>query len=159
MSITEVFHFKTPRLGFSFLPKVSLEIIQCRFFQSDFHLSSYRMTVEIRPFYLAPNQFLRQFHKNCFSLFEFFETEFSLFSVYQFSRPIISLMVYVKVQKQPPELFFKKAFLKISRNSQKNTFARVFFLKKKQLQASACNFIKQNFVTLIKQKATYFIFT
>ena len=40
ISITEVFNFKTPRLGFSFLSPVSFEIIQCRFFQSDFHLSS-----------------------------------------------------------------------------------------------------------------------
>ena len=34
----------------------------------------------------------------------------------------------------------KKLFLQISQNSQKNTCARVSFLKK--LQASACNFIK-----------------
>ena len=32
VSITEIFHFKNPRLGFSFLPPVSFEIIQCKFF-------------------------------------------------------------------------------------------------------------------------------
>ena len=37
----QFFHFKNPRLGFSFLPPVSFEIIKCRFFQSDFLLSSY----------------------------------------------------------------------------------------------------------------------
>ena len=31
ISATEAFHFKPPRLGFSFLPPVSLEIILCRF--------------------------------------------------------------------------------------------------------------------------------
>ena len=40
IGITDVFNFKTPRLGFSFLSPVSFEIIQCRFFYSDFHLSS-----------------------------------------------------------------------------------------------------------------------
>ena len=30
--ITEVFHVKTPRLGFLFLAPVSFEIIQCKFF-------------------------------------------------------------------------------------------------------------------------------
>ena len=32
MSITEVFHFKTTRLGFSFLPPLRFEIIPSRFF-------------------------------------------------------------------------------------------------------------------------------
>ena len=32
ISITEVFHFKNSRLGFSFSPPVSSEITQCRFF-------------------------------------------------------------------------------------------------------------------------------
>ena len=36
-----VFHFKIPCLGFSFLPPISFEIIQCRFPQSAFHFSSY----------------------------------------------------------------------------------------------------------------------
>ena len=31
ISVTEVFHLKTPRLGISFLPPVSFEIIQCKF--------------------------------------------------------------------------------------------------------------------------------
>ena len=36
-SIIEVLHFKTPLLGFSFLLPLSFEIIQCKFFQSNFH--------------------------------------------------------------------------------------------------------------------------
>ena len=31
-NISEVFNFKTPRLGFLYFPLVSFEIIQCRFF-------------------------------------------------------------------------------------------------------------------------------
>ena len=46
ISITEVFHFKNPRPGFSFSPPVSSEITQCRFFWPDFHLSSYRLIVQ-----------------------------------------------------------------------------------------------------------------
>ena len=38
------------------------------------------------------------------------------------------------IQKQPPELFIKEMFLKISQNSEKNTSARASFLIK--LQAS-----------------------
>ena len=46
------------------------------------------------------------------------------------------------IPKPPPEVFYrKKAFLKISQNSQKNTYARVSFLIK--LQTHACNFIKK----------------
>ena len=43
INITEVF-YKKSRLGFSFGPLISFEIIQCRFSKWDFHLSSYRMT-------------------------------------------------------------------------------------------------------------------
>ena len=32
ISVTEVFDFKTTRLGFSFLPPVNFEIIQCKCF-------------------------------------------------------------------------------------------------------------------------------
>ena len=45
-STTEVFHFKTPRKGFSFLPPVSFEIIQCRFFWSDFYLSDFQLAID-----------------------------------------------------------------------------------------------------------------
>ena len=48
-------------------------------------------------------------------------------------------------QKQPPEVFYKKVFLKISQNSQGNTCARFSFLRK--LQASACNFIKKEILS------------
>ena len=40
----------------------------------------------------------------------------------------------MNIQKQPPEVFFKKVFLKISQNSQENTCTKV---------AEACNFIKK----------------
>ena len=43
--------------------------------------------------------------------------------------------------KKPPEVFYKKVFLKNSQNSEENTCARVSFLIK--LQASALNFIKK----------------
>ena len=40
----------------------------------------------------------------------------------------------MNIQKQAPEVFFKKVFLKISQNSQENTCTKV---------AEACNFIKK----------------
>ena len=40
----------------------------------------------------------------------------------------------MNIQKQPPEVFFKKVFLKISQNSQENTCTKV---------AEACNSIKK----------------
>ena len=43
------------------------------------------------------------------------------------------------VQKQAPEVFYKKVFLKVSQNSQENTCARISFLIKLQ----ACTFIKK----------------
>ena len=63
--LTGVFHFKTSRLGFSFLSTENLyrKIIQFRFFQSDFHLSSYRMTVEIRLFQ-SRNSYFNNILKN-----------------------------------------------------------------------------------------------
>ena len=63
--LTGVFHFKTSRLGFSFLSVENFEIIQFRFFQSDFHLSSYRLTVEIRLFQSRANQAFHQETKLC----------------------------------------------------------------------------------------------
>ena len=45
------------------------------------------------------------------------------------------------VQKQPPETFYKKVFLKISQDKQGNTCARVSILI--EVQALACNFIKK----------------
>ena len=44
-------------------------------------------------------------------------------------------------QKQAPEVFCKKVFLKMSQNSLESTCARVSFLIK--LQSWACNFIKK----------------
>ena len=70
----------------------------------------------------TPNQFLRSFHEYCFSVFQFLRLNFlsveAFFLVHQFSRPIISLTLYVKVQKQPPEVFYKKVFFKVSQNWQ-----------------------------------------
>ena len=43
----------------------------------------------------------------------------------------------VNFQKQPPVVFYKKLFLKISQNLQENNCARVSFVLK------ACNFIKK----------------
>ena len=37
---------------------------------------------------------------------------------------------YVEIQKQPPEVFYKKGVLKISQNSEENICARVSFLIK-----------------------------
>ena len=52
------------------------------------------------------------------------------------------LITSIHVQKQPPEVFFKKrVLLEISQNLQENTCAEVFFLIK--LQVSAPNFIKK----------------
>ena len=51
-----------------------------------------------------------------------------------------------EVQKESPKVFYKKNFLKISQNSQKNTCTRVSFLVK--LQAETCNFIKK--MTLVQ---------
>ena len=43
--------------------------------------------------------------------------------------------IYVNcIQKQPPEVFCKKMFLKVSQNSLENTCARVYFLIKLQPQ-------------------------
>ena len=47
----------------------------------------------------------------------------------------------ILLQKQPPEVFSKKLFLKSSQNSQEKTCVKVSILIK--LQASACNFIKK----------------
>ena len=38
-------------------------------------------------------------------------------------------MVPQKFQKQPPKMFYKKAFLEVSQNSQENSYARDSFLK------------------------------
>ena len=58
ISIPERFHFKTPAQVFHFCHP-------CRFFQSDFHLSSYRLTVEIRLFQSRANQAFHQETKLC----------------------------------------------------------------------------------------------
>ena len=45
-----------------------------------------------------------------------------------FKNIMLNMMMQRCIQKQPPEVFYqKKVLLKISQNSQENTFARVSF--------------------------------
>ena len=68
-------------------------------------------------------------------------------SIQKHVRNITELREYLRklilddftVQKQAPEVFYKKVFLKVWQNSQENTCARISFLIKLQ----ACNFIKK----------------
>ena len=69
---------------------------------------------------------------------------------------LLSKKLSTLLQKQPPEVFFKKrCFLKISENSQQNTCVRVYFLLRLQtcdllVQVFSCEFCetcKTNFFT------------
>ena len=57
-------------------------------------------------------------------------------------KHLCQCLFFNKVTKQPPELFCKKVFLKISQNSQENTCLRPATLLKKRHRCFLMNFAK-----------------
>ena len=53
-----------------------------------------------------------------------------LFNTSEHDLLVETMRYRVKKQKQPPEIFYEKGFLKIFRNSQENTCGRISFLIK-----------------------------